>query len=381
MKTFFALAMAVLFLTGCAGRQKPAGPEYFNSIAELSNALAKDIAAQTTPNFFVKSVPVDEVFNETSAEVSTSSAELQTQLAAALTKAVPLIKFQPASSNNVTSATWIVLVSYSPADSTDRSSTWLRVRAALTDVSSGKRLAFAESYLHGKAFNTAPTRYYKEAPMYNTGDPAFKAKMAAIKGDGSTKLASTLSLATTYAEAIAYYEDGQFSVASKKFFDVLSVSPNHLGALSGLYQSYWYSGLKKEAEQAFTMLAEAGIDSGSVSAKILFSVASTNFIANQDLAEQYKVWQKGLTQAVVSRGKCLDVIGHASKTGGDSFNEKLSLQRASRIVSNMLQLVPSGKGKLTAIGKGSSQVIVGSGTDDASDAIDRRVEFAVRSCS
>lgn len=381
MKIFLALAMAVTLLTGCAGRTKPAGPEYFNSIAEAADAMAKDIAAQTTPNLFIKQVPVDEVFNETSAEVSTSSADLQAKVATALTKAIPFITFQPVTTNSVASAKWITLVSYAPTDAKDKQNAWVRLRLALIEVNTGKRIAYSESYLHSKAFNTAPTRYYKEAPMYNTNDAAFQAKMAAIKGDGSKSLASTLTLSATYAEAIAYYEDGQFSVASKKFFDVLSVSPNHLGALSGLYQSYWYSGLKKEAEQAFAMLAEAGIDSGSVSAKILFAVASTNFIANPDLAEQYRIWQKGLTQAAVSRGKCLDVIGHASKTGGEAFNEKLSLQRATRIVTNMSQLVPGSKNKLTAIGKGSSQMIVGSGADDASDAIDRRVEFAVRSCS
>jgi outer membrane protein OmpA-like peptidoglycan-associated protein len=37
-------------------------------------------------------------------------------------------------------------------------------------------------------------------------------------------------------------------------------------------------------------------------------------------------------------------------------------------------------GKLQAVGMGYRENIVGSGTDDLRDALDRRVEFKVRSC-
>jgi hypothetical protein len=39
------------------------------------------------------------------------------------------------------------------------------------------------------------------------------------------------------------------------------------------------------------------------------------------------------------------------------------------------------QGKVKAFGKGFQETIVGSGANDASDAIDRRVEFVVKTCS
>lgn len=56
------------------------------------------------------------------------------------------------------------------------------------------------------------------------------------------------------------------------------------------------------------------------------------------------------------------------------------LSRASRIVSRMQRITSSSDKNLTAFGKGSSEAIVGTGENNATDAIDRRVEFAVRSC-
>jgi outer membrane protein OmpA-like peptidoglycan-associated protein len=39
------------------------------------------------------------------------------------------------------------------------------------------------------------------------------------------------------------------------------------------------------------------------------------------------------------------------------------------------------RGRLIATGKGSREMIVGTGRDDPSDALDRRVEFKVAKCS
>ena len=78
--------------------------------------------------------------------------------------------------------------------------------------------------------------------------------------------------------------------------------------------------------------------------------------------------------------KVPDVNGHASASGAADYNQRLSLGRANRIATRMQQLVSMPKGMLVAHGKGNSEMVVGTGTNDAADSIDRRVEFVVRAC-
>ncbi|HET9764060.1 MAG TPA: OmpA family protein, partial [Casimicrobiaceae bacterium] len=77
---------------------------------------------------------------------------------------------------------------------------------------------------------------------------------------------------------------------------------------------------------------------------------------------------------------CLTIVGHTSKTGSEQFNDRLSLQRAVAIQHRIEALAPETAGRLQAVGMGFRENLVGSGTDDLRDALDRRVEFKVRAC-
>jgi outer membrane protein OmpA-like peptidoglycan-associated protein len=62
------------------------------------------------------------------------------------------------------------------------------------------------------------------------------------------------------------------------------------------------------------------------------------------------------------------------------LNERLSLLRAETIKSRLAQAAPGLDKRMIANGLGSRQTMVGNGRDDASDALDRRVEFKVIGC-
>jgi outer membrane protein OmpA-like peptidoglycan-associated protein len=74
------------------------------------------------------------------------------------------------------------------------------------------------------------------------------------------------------------------------------------------------------------------------------------------------------------------VVGHASRTGSEAFNDQLSLQRAVSIKQRLVAEAPALDPRLRATGMGFRQNIIGTGTDDARDALDRRVEFKVTGC-
>jgi outer membrane protein OmpA-like peptidoglycan-associated protein len=63
------------------------------------------------------------------------------------------------------------------------------------------------------------------------------------------------------------------------------------------------------------------------------------------------------------------------------LNDRLSLARAERIRQDLVQIEPSLKDRITVQGVGSRDAIVGTGSDDATDLVDRRVDFQVEPCT
>jgi len=74
------------------------------------------------------------------------------------------------------------------------------------------------------------------------------------------------------------------------------------------------------------------------------------------------------------------VVGHTSRTGTESVNERLSLQRAQALQRRLEQAGADLRGRLQARGMGFRENLVGTGTDDLRDALDRRGGFRVVGC-
>ena len=77
---------------------------------------------------------------------------------------------------------------------------------------------------------------------------------------------------------------------------------------------------------------------------------------------------------------CLKVVGHTSRTGDPQANEVLSQKRATTIKQNLERQNRKLATRVSAEGVGSREIIVGLGTDDLRDALDRRVEFRSVDC-
>ena len=76
----------------------------------------------------------------------------------------------------------------------------------------------------------------------------------------------------------------------------------------------------------------------------------------------------------------MDVVGHTSHTGSEPYNDRLSEQRAASIQRKLEIEAPPLAGRLKASGVGFRENLIGTGTDDARDALDRRVEFKISGC-
>ena len=75
------------------------------------------------------------------------------------------------------------------------------------------------------------------------------------------------------------------------------------------------------------------------------------------------------------------MTGNSSPTGSAALNDQLSQLRAEYVKGRLETDAPSLQGHLIATGVGSKNNLIGTGADDLSDALDRRVEFKViQSC-
>jgi outer membrane protein OmpA-like peptidoglycan-associated protein len=83
---------------------------------------------------------------------------------------------------------------------------------------------------------------------------------------------------------------------------------------------------------------------------------------------------------VQTAGVCLNIVGHTSRTGTEAVNDRISVARAETVKRLLEAQVRTLAPRLRATGVGFRENLVGSGTDDALDAVDRRVEFKVVDC-
>ncbi|HEY4080711.1 MAG TPA: OmpA family protein [Burkholderiaceae bacterium] len=182
-------------------------------------------------------------------------------------------------------------------------------------------------------------------------------------------------------DARSAYDSGDYEMALQLFKNA-AAQPSALAmrAYNGQYLSYRALGREALANAAFKRVIEEGLKTRTLAIKLLFMPGQTSFWSDPAISGSYGFWIQELSAQAAASTRCLEVAGHTSHTGTEDFNLGLSLAR-SKVVAGMLQADQPGLAhRLSAVGMGWSQNIVGSGTDDARDAIDRRVEFKISDC-
>ena len=113
---------------------------------------------------------------------------------------------------------------------------------------------------------------------------------------------------------------------------------------------------------------------------MLFQVNKTEFYGSREDLLEYPIWLRQIAKSLMDSGNCMEVSGHASHSGSETYNNRLSRLRAERVRKLLQAEEPQLSDRLKAIGCGFYDNWVGSGADDESDAIDRRVQFRVIAC-
>src|SRR6185436_5684087 len=153
--------------------------------------------------------------------------------------------------------------------------------------------------------------------------------------------------------------------------------PDDLRVLNGLYLTNWKLGHRRDAAEAFRKIVAQGVASRQLPLKLLFTPGKALPITLPDLQQQYTMWMREAAVVLDGSGSCVRVVGHTSKTGAAAVNDTLSSLRANFVKERLEHNSGKLRGKLASEGMGSRENLIGLGTDDFRDALDRRVEFKV----
>jgi outer membrane protein OmpA-like peptidoglycan-associated protein len=165
-----------------------------------------------------------------------------------------------------------------------------------------------------------------------------------------------------------------FTIATQEqSFDQMSM----IKAYIGLYRTNINLKDLNAAEKVFEKIVSLNFDKNSIlNVKVIFLVSKTAF--DDTLAAEYPLWLRQIGKYFEQKNLCLEIVGHSSRSGKLPYNCRLSLDRAVAI-QQKLEANFSNINSITD-GKAWAENLVGSGTDDAQDAIDRRVGFKLASC-
>jgi len=191
---------------------------------------------------------------------------------------------------------------------------------------------------------------------------------------------NALETSALLSDAKTNYEKGDYKKALAIYTKAAERKDGQtMETYSGIYDSSLKLDISDIAEEAFAKLVEIAVANNSLSSRFLFQVNKTDFVSSKQ--EEYTLWLRKITEYFSENDKCLNIVGHSSKTGQQEYNVKLSQQRAEAIRNIMNRTSSEIDAKSKALGEGFDRCKVCSGSDDEKDAVDRRVEFTVVDCS
>jgi hypothetical protein len=260
-----------------------------------------------------------------------------------------------------------------------------RICLALADLKSGKLVSKGLAFARPDGVDITPTVFFRDSPTWSE-DPStlgyIRTCQGTKAGDPINPLyADRIIAATIISEAIDAYGAGKYAEALSLYENALRVPHgNQSRVFTGLYLTNWKLGRREAAAQAFGQIVDFGLDQKRLAVKFLFRPGSNAFHEDRKINEPYPTWLGEIGMRGARRSACLEVVGHSSAGGSEPINERLSLLRAEYVKSRLERIAPGFGKRMIVNGMGSRETLVGNGRDDATDALDRRVEFRVINC-
>ena len=327
---------------------------------------------------------VDNALDGVTGQQNVATRALDSRLLAGIVARFPAFQVSPISSGDLASARFILTTTVTMLERGQGKAASYRLNFSLTDSRSGIVVAQASAQATGDTVDTTPTAFYRDSPSLvkdRTVEGQIRTAQTPVGTAADGVYLANLSVAALISEGSRLYDATQYAEALA-VYEAAAARPDgkHLRVYNGLYLSNIQLGRLDGAEQAFARLVLLGLGTNSLSVKFLFRPGSTDFWPDPKVNTFYPMWIRVVAREAIVTKTCITVTGHTSRTGSDQANERLSLARAVSIQRRLEAAAPEMFGRLQANGQGFRENLVGTGSDDAVDALDRRVEFRVRAC-
>jgi outer membrane protein OmpA-like peptidoglycan-associated protein len=357
------------------------------AVASAAATLLSGAAQQTTER---RVVVIDPLIDAVSGMESQQTRLMEKRIVDLAKEKFPQFDVQPFNVASVAKLPIVLVGTFTPIDSKNQVRTTreqFRICLALADLNSGKILSkgVARSQLDG--VDSTPTTFYRDSPVWSGEDPAINGYVrtcqATKPGDPIDPVyVQRIATAALVNEAIDLFEANNFKAANELFRGAARTpAGGQLRVLNGWFLSSWNLKRTGEAQQAAAQLAEYGLERRSFSMMFLFPPGKAQFAPDRRVSGAYPVLLRGVAQKSAATPACLQVIGHASRSGTEPANEKLSLARANYVKQQLERDEKKLAKRITATGVGSREWMIGTGSDDLVDAIDRRVQIKVADCT
>jgi hypothetical protein len=331
---------------------------------------------------------IDPLIDAATGAQSAATRLMQERIKDLVAKSYPRFAVLPFSSEALSRAPVVLIGTFTAinnAGAPDGARDAYRICLALADLRSKSIVSKGVARARPDGVKAEPTPAFAEAPIW-TNDPAIAVYIKTCQG---TKLGDPIDplyverIATSayVSDAILEYDDKRYREALAFYRTARQMSGgDQLRVHSGIYLSSWKLNRRTDATEAFGSLVKYGLTANKLSVRLLFKPGTTQFLDDQNITGPYPMWLSQIASQAMQNDSCIDVVGHTSNTGPAQINERLSVLRAQFIKDLLQSASPSLADRLKAVGAGSRESIVGTGRDDASDAIDRRVDFNVHRC-
>jgi outer membrane protein OmpA-like peptidoglycan-associated protein len=366
----------------------PVPPAAFaDALSRAGEQLLRD--AQTAVGSGPRELIIDPLIDASTGQQTASTVAMGQQMTALIKTRVPQWNVRQLSRASLSGRPLLfigTLTAINTKNAKDESADAFRICLVLLDLRTGKLIAKRVDRATAATVNAEPTAFYRDSPTWALDRTA----MAYIKSCQGSSPGDTidpgylirLPAAALINEAQIAFADNKPADAYRLFHEAEPVAePDDLRVLNGLYLSSWRTGKKKEAADTFGKIVGAGLDSKKLPIKIFFNPGQTTLLRSGDLQTQYGVWLHEVALQAGVRETCMKIVGHTSRTGDAAANDVLSKKRAEVIMQTLDKQNGKLTPRITAVGVGSTETLIGLGTDDLRDALDRRVEFRTVDCT
>jgi outer membrane protein OmpA-like peptidoglycan-associated protein len=250
----------------------------------------------------------------------------------------------------------------------------LQLDLRLVSLLDGRTLARSVAMVADPGLDSTPVAFYRESP-FTMGPPTPVETPAPL-----TERERTVPIARLDEAGLAY-SAGRYDRALTLYRSAEALpGADAMQALVGSYLASVRSGREEESREAFARIVTLGLGTRTMGVKLLFAPGKTEYIEDAAISRPYPDWVREIARQAGQATSCLQVIGHSSRTGAQDYNLTLSAQRAVAVRDQLEAANPALARRVGTAGVGWSENLVGIGSDDLKDAVDRRVEFKVVDC-